>query len=512
MKILLVEDDEVLIAVLAKSLTEHHYIVDVVKDGEVGWTYGSTFEYDLIILDIKLPKLDGIRLCQRFRTEGYTTPILLLSTQNTSAAKVSGLDAGADDYVVKPFDEQELIARIRVLLRRSSASSFPLLVWGDLLLNPSNCEVSYNSQLLTLTNKEYELLELLLHDSQHLLSADEILDRLWSSDEFPSEATVRSHIRRLRHKLVAAGAPSDFIATVHGRGYYLKAPDKAPDVKMPNVKMLSQIKIPNPDLIKLPEVNFQANQHEQYLEFLNQLWITTKPKSIEQLEVLVQAISKLQSGTLDPQLQAQAYQTSHKLAGTLGTFGLTIAMQLALQLEEMFNSQALLKKQQLEGLEALVVALEQSIQNTDLIQSSPIDVIASRSFLDHSQIGTKVMIVDDDIDYLRSLPQLLKPWGFRVTTLADPQEFWTVLQVVSPDVLVLDVNMPQINGFELCQSLRSDPNWQRLPVLFLSVMTDANTQNLAFNVGADDYLCKPILGIDLANRIHSRLQRVKAYK
>ena len=140
------------------------------------------------------------------------------------------------------------------------------------------------------------------------------------------------------------------------------------------------------------------------------------------------------------------------------------------------------------------------------------DAIASRSFLDYSQLETKVMIVDDDIDYLRSLPQLLKPWGFRVTTLADPQEFWTVLQVVSPDVLVLDVNMPQINGFELCQSLRRDTNWQRLPVLFLSVMTDANTQNLAFNVGADDYLCKPILGIDLANRIHSRLQRVRAYK
>ena len=99
-----------------------------------------------------------------------------------------------------------------------------------------------------------------------------------------------------------------------------------------------------------------------------------------------------------------------------------------------------------------------------------------------------------------------------MTTLADPQEFWTVLQVVSPDVLILDVNMPQINGFELCQSLRRDPTWQRLPVLFLSVMTDANTQNLAFSVGADDYLCKPILGIDLANRIHSSLHRVRAYR
>lgn len=511
MKILLVEDDDVLIAVLTKNLTENHYIVDVVKDGEMGWTYGSTFDYDLIILDIVLPKLDGISLCQRFRTEGYTTPILLLTSQNASTAKVSGLDAGADDYVVKPFDIAELIARIRALLRRSNASSFPVLVWGDLLLNPSTCEVSYNDHSLTLTNKEYELLELLLRDSQHLLSADEILDRLWSSDEFPSEATVRSHIRRLRHKLVEAGAPSDFIATVHGRGYYLKAPDKLAEVEIP-----STIESASPSLLKLAQSKSQDNQQKQYLEFLNQLWIDTKPKSLEQLEVLFETVRKLQSGELAPQLQAQAQQVAHKLAGTLGTLGLTIAMQLARQLENLLASQPLLKKQQLEILETLVTSLEESIQNTHLIQSAPMgaiaDICSSKFELDHSQFGTKVMIVDDDVNCLRSLPKLLKPWGFKVTTLADPQEFWTVLQSVLPDVLVLDINMPEINGFELCQSLRSNLDWQRLPILFLSVMTDVNTQNLAFSVGADDYLCKPIVGIDLASRIHNRLQRVKSYQ
>ncbi|PZO43401.1 MAG: protein RcaC [Pseudanabaena frigida] len=514
MKILLVEDDDVLIAVLTKSLTEHHYIVDVVKDGEMGWSYGSAFEYDLIVLDIVLPKLDGISLCQRFRSEGYTTPILLLTSQNASTAKVSGLDAGADDYVVKPFDVPELIARIRALLRRSNASSFPLLVWGDLLLNPSTCEVSYNNQPLTLTNKEYELLELLLRDSQHLLSADEILDRLWSSDEFPSEATVRSHIRRLRHKLVAAGAPSDFIATVHGRGYYLKAPDVV--IPKQDAVMPQQIAT-SPS--NLPKLNSYKNQQEQYLEFLNELWITTKPKSLEQLQILFQAIEKLASGSLDPQFQLLAYQTAHKLAGTLGTMGLAIAMQLARQLENLLKSQQLLKKAQLEILEALVVDLEKSIQNTDLLQSSPMGAISSISSasssifeLDQTQVAPKVMIVDDDVDCLRSLPKLLKPWGFKVTTLDDPQEFWTVLQAVLPDVLVLDINMPQLNGFELCQALRSNLDWQRLPVLFLSVMTDANTQNLAFGVGADDYLCKPVVGIDLANRINNRLQRVRAYQ
>ncbi|HEY9882396.1 MAG TPA: response regulator transcription factor, partial [Thermosynechococcaceae cyanobacterium] len=224
MKILLVEDDDVLIKVLTKTLKAHHYIIDAVKDGEMGWTYGSTFEYDLIVLDVVLPKLDGISLCKRFRAEGYVTPILLLTSQTANSAKVQGLDAGADDYVVKPFDQAELAARMRALLRRGSPNPYPLLTWGDLMLNPSTCEVSYRGQRLDLTTKEYELLELMLRDSQHVFSSDELLDHLWSSEKFPSEATVRSHIRRVRHKLVAIGAPHDFIATLHGRGYYLKAP------------------------------------------------------------------------------------------------------------------------------------------------------------------------------------------------------------------------------------------------------------------------------------------------
>jgi len=121
------------------------------------------------------------------------------------------------------------------------------------------------------------------------------------------------------------------------------------------------------------------------------------------------------------------------------------------------------------------------------------------------------MIVDDDDHWLCTVPALLKPWEFKITTLADPQQFWSVLEAVTPDVLVLDVNMPHINGFELCQILRSDVQWRRLPVLFLSVLTDAASQQRAFVVGADDYLCKPLMGRDLASRILNRLQRVRAW-
>ncbi|MBD2214012.1 response regulator [Nostoc linckia FACHB-104] len=650
MKILLVEDDDVLIKVLTKILTTQNYIVDVVKDGEMGWTYGSTFEYDLILLDIMLPKLDGISLCKRFRTQGYTVPILLLTAQDNITAKVQGLDAGADDYVVKPFEQVELIARIRALLRRGSNNPFPLLTWGDLLLNPSTCEVTYNGRPLNLTTMEYDLLELLLRQCQHVFSSEELLDRLWSSEDFPSEATVRSHIRRLRHKLVAAGAPHDFIATMHGRGYYLKAPstEEVTDLSATppenNSQSVSVIATSRETQSDRPQHLMPPDSQQQYLAFLNETWTRTKPQSLDQMAILLQTVRDLQTNQLTAQQQAQAQQVVHKLAGTLGIFGLTKTMHIARQLEYWLGGREPLQPKHAPLMKTLVTALQQDIDHTTLIQMSqipagqspllliissdtefnqsivavaasrgiriqiapaadvaqalltnksvldglgedpdvilmrlpsipsrsevidqpnpeisnfwetlqtfaqcypnlPIVVIGDRgdmgdrleamrrggklflvtptpaeqvidtvvNLLRDPEVPNKVMILDDDQDWLRTLPTLLKPWGFKVTTLADPQQFWTVLQAVAPDALVLDVNMPQINGFELCQILRSDPHWQRLPVLFLSVSTDSTTQNQAFAVGGDDYLCKPVKGVELANRILRRLQRVRAW-
>jgi len=382
---------------------------------------------------------------------------------------------------------------------------------------------------------------------------------------------------------------------------------------------------------------------QQYLAFLNDIWTTTKPDSLNQVSSLLQAIQDLQANHLTPQHQSQAQQLAHKLSGTLGIFGLHKAVHLSRQLEHWLGSQDPLPPNQAALMHHLGLALHQTIQETAQIERSqlpqghsplmllfsaddafnqslqaiaisrgiqvetvslleldtsltatdaadrvgqppdlivlrlpaepsklnaadqafsptpafahhlqtctqrypalPIVVMANqielrdrlevarrggKLLLDHSasaeqviaaavnllknsKLPTKVMIVDDDHNWLRTLPTLLKPWGFKVTTLADPQQFWTVLQAVTPDVLVLDVNLPEINGFELCQMLRSDPQWQRLPVLFLSALTDSIRQQQAFTVGADDYLCKPLMGGELANRILSRLQRVRAW-
>jgi DNA-binding response OmpR family regulator len=222
MRILLVEDDVSLAEALVEVVTEQRYVVDTATDGEAGWQAVKTNEYDLILLDVMLPKLNGFELCQRLRSHGFTMPILMLTARDTSSDKVTGLDAGADDYVVKPVDLQELLARIRALLRRGNSSSPPILKWGDLCLDPSTYEVSYKHETVRLTPKEYSLLELLLRNGRRILSRSVIIEHIWSFENPPEEDTVKAHIKSLRHKLRAVGASDDFIETVHGVGYRLK--------------------------------------------------------------------------------------------------------------------------------------------------------------------------------------------------------------------------------------------------------------------------------------------------
>jgi DNA-binding response OmpR family regulator len=601
MKILLIEDDDTSSTLLTRSLNSQHHIVDVVKDGEMGWTYASTFDYDSIVLDIVLPKLDGISLCKRLREAGYATPILLLTAQDNITAKVQGLDAGADDYLVKPFDIAELMARMRALRRRRIDRPSPLFSWGDLLLDPSTCEVTYNGIPLNLTTKEYDLLELFLRDSFHVFSSDEIIDKLWSSDDFPAEATVRSHLRRLRHKLQAAGAPPDSIATIHGRGYYLKLPQ--PDLALSASPSADE---PIDSIADTDSKPFDLHQHQAaYLAFLKDTWIATKPECLERLKALTAIVDRLRVGNCTDVEQQQIHQQVHKLGLTPTEAEIlpTLLAELIAEIEHCEPSQTstvshadlpLLLLVDLDpsftqslqvmaddrGFRTLVLSTIEAAKNyLTTLPDDPIHPLAptvvlvslptsrkTRTTLDFSHnlhqrfpnwpiwvlgeqdgwnerlavvrhggkfIATsersieqiflavtagiqpvtavpKVMIVDDDLDWLRALPKLLEPWDLKVTTLADPQQFWTVLQSVRPDALVLDLKMPEINGLELCQILRSDPHWQRLPILFLSAATNPLSQQEAFRVGADDYLCKPIVGGELAQRIHHRLARLQS--
>lgn len=222
MKILLVEDDERIAIPLADALREQNYAVDAAEDGELGWDYLEAYPYDLVLLDVMLPRLSGIQLCQRLRQRGLQTPVLMLTARDTSTDKVLGLDAGADDYVVKPFDVPELLARIRALMRRGNVSLPPILQWHQVSLNPTACQADCQGQPLPLTPKEYQLLELLMRYPQRTFSREEILEHLWPAEEAPGPETVKVHVRGLRQKLSQSGIDPDFVETVYGLGYRLK--------------------------------------------------------------------------------------------------------------------------------------------------------------------------------------------------------------------------------------------------------------------------------------------------
>jgi PAS domain S-box-containing protein len=222
MKILVVEDDELHLYALSTVLTNQNYAVEVATDGNTAWELIKTYDYDLILLDVVLPKLDGISLCRQIRYSGRQVPILLLTGCDRSHEKAIGLDAGADDYVVKPFNEEELVARVRALLRRGSVTSQPILEWGNLRLDPSSREVTFDQNLVSLTAKEYALLELFLRNQRRVFSCGMILEHLWSYGDTPGEDAVRTHIKGLRMKLKSANAPQDLIETLYGIGYRLK--------------------------------------------------------------------------------------------------------------------------------------------------------------------------------------------------------------------------------------------------------------------------------------------------
>ncbi len=226
MRILVVEDDIQLADMLTEALTNQQFVVDVANDGNMAWHCLETLEYDLVILDVTLPKINGLRLCQKLREsnlpENANTPVLMLTARDTIADKIFGLDAGADVYMVKPFDMGELMAQARALIRRGGKSTSSMLTWGALSVNISTYEVTYDNEPLTLTPKEYQLLELLVSSGRRVLSRPGIIERLWSLEDPPSEEAVKSHIRSLRQKFRVIGAPDDLIETVHGLGYRLK--------------------------------------------------------------------------------------------------------------------------------------------------------------------------------------------------------------------------------------------------------------------------------------------------
>jgi diguanylate cyclase (GGDEF)-like protein len=621
MKILLVEDDEITANVLAQELTTHHYTVEITADGQTALELAQAFHYDLLLLDIILPHVDGISLCRQLRSHGLQMPILLLSAKDSSTVRVMGLEAGADDYVVKPYELNELIARIQALLRRGSSTLPTVLTWEKLQLDPDACQVTYGGELLHLTPKEYSILELFLRNPRRIFSRSAILDHIWPSGEFPQEEAVSTQIKGLRHKLKAAGMTTDLIETVYGLGYRLKAPpDDSPSQRMSQEEAGRGVQAGAVSVERADKRQAQA----KVLAVVQQMWGNFKESLGSQMTLFEQAIAQISTGTLDGKLHSKAQAEAHRLIGSLGSFGLPKGSEVARQIEQLLRLEPL-GQNEARQLEELVGQLKQVVENqpstttaapdlkmalgrllvvdddvvltqqvkreaiawglqvdvaTDptaakraISQHSPDVIVLDLTFPETTENGltllteltkvtpsipvlimtgrnqlsdrvevarlgghaflqkpitpeeilkavtqelnrtqkaeAKVLIVDDDCHVLTALSTLLEPWGLHVTTLVDPQQFWQVLEASTPDLLILDIEMPGFSGIELCQVVRNDSRWSELPVLFLSGHNDAELVHQVFAVGADDYVHKPIVGPELIARILNRLERTR---
>jgi len=225
-RLLIVEDELDLANALARGLRQQGYAVDIAADGEQGWELAEVNDYDLLILDLNLPGMDGLEVCRRLRSSRPRLLILMLTARGRLADRVRGLDLGADDYLVKPFHFEELAARVRALLRRDLRVREPLLQWGDLKLDPAARIAWQSNHRLELTRKELGILEYLMRHPGEVISQEELLEHVWDVEADPFTNTVRVHLHSLRCKLGDDATAPRYIETVVGQGYRLIPPNR----------------------------------------------------------------------------------------------------------------------------------------------------------------------------------------------------------------------------------------------------------------------------------------------
>ncbi len=614
MRILLIESESQTTAAITTALNAQQYAIDAVDQGQVAIEMVQAYEYDLLIMTAGA-ELAEIRWCRTLRSQNYSAPILMLMTTNNSRDRVLALNAGADDCLAKPFDIAELVARVQSLLRRRQAVFTSSLDWDALKLYPDSRRVTWQDNPLSLTAKEFRLLQLFLENPLRIFSKDVILDRLWDASEAPGEGTVASHIKGLRQKLKASGITYEVIETIYGLGYRLTPP--------PDAKNKSTLASPDRAVLQQEVLAEVAAMQADLRESLD-----------EEVAIFEQFAAQLVAGQLNQSLLSQAQYQAHQLIGTLGSLGLSEGSQVAQQIDQLLQTSGSLGQADAERLLQLVASLliaiaaapsiaipalspnvdsirlliidddttltkvlrraaiatgfEVEVATTleqgraalrrsysreipppdvvllDLIfadseedglsllselaaQNSTIPVVAltvrnslrdritvarlgGQAFL-HKPISltevlrvvtkllnpappseAKVLVVAHESQILEQIIELLPPWGLQVTTLADPEQFWEILTATVPDLLILDVEMPEFSGIELCQVVRQDPQWADLPILLMTSYGDSEVIHRVFDAGADDFVGKPIIPPELIARITRRLEWTRLRK
>ncbi|PSB20763.1 multi-component transcriptional regulator [filamentous cyanobacterium Phorm 46] len=505
MKILLVEDDTITINLLTRALNSHNYNVNTAADGETALQLAQAYDYDLIVLDVLIPKLDGISLCRELRSSGCHKPILLLTALDSRSNLVEGLEAGADDYMVKPFNIEELIARIRALLRRGKASlSSTILSWEQLQVNPDTAEVIYGEKVIHLTPKEYNLLELFMRNPRRIFSRSAMLDRIWSAGEFPQEEAVTAHIKGLRHKLKAAGMSVDLVETVYGLGYRLKSLPEDIDHQKIVRETVQTAKSQETLSAQSSGQSLELNNDDRRLKVLSvvaEIRGKLITNFIEKVVIFDRAIAQLKTGTLDNELRQEAQAEAHKLVGSLGTLGMPKGSVVARKIEDLFKGENILKPGSAEQIEGFLHLLKQIFDRPPEPETEPVAQVAEKR---------RILIVDDDSLQSDRLKIAASGSGFEIEVANSPEAARSAISQQPPDAILLDLTFSRVqeNGLTLLAELRTEK--PDIPVMVFSGHNQLSDRIEVARLGASGFLHKSIPPADILKAIAQLLDQTGA--
>jgi len=474
MKVLLVEDDQDLAELLSSTLAKHRCAVDWVADGETGFAMTEQWDYDVIMLDVVLPQLDGISLCRKLREQGCATPILMLTAQSTTADIVTGLDAGADDYVTKPFDALQVLARLRALQRRQ-ADKPPdtLLQWEGLTMNPTLLQVAYQGEVLALSPKEYSLLELFLRHPQRVFSRSAVIDQIWSIDDAPSEATVTNLIKDLRRKLKAAGLTTDPIETVHGLGYRLRAESAIAELP------------PSASISPAPAAALEPAKTPVPIPSVQQVTDRFHATLPERLSGLAAAKVALETQTWTQDVQEQAQAIAHKLAGTLGTFGYSQGSEIAQAIEHLLITSAPLTADQAAQFLQLFDSLQQTL-------AEPLKLEPPSAPSASASVTTQpILAIALSPNFANRLQNTATDWPLNINVVADPATAQPRVAQTTPAAIILGLNA-QTRPDCLTWLATLTQDYPQLPVIILADQDSLEDRVAVAQYNIKRFLTQPI--------------------
>lgn len=632
MKILLVEDDQRLGKLIQDFLITESEIVDLVNTGINIKEKLDQENYDILILDMMLPGKNGIDICRELREIDINIPILFITALNNQIDKIKAFESGADDYIIKPFDFQELLVRMKALVRREKITKSITLTWQNLVMIPEEKQVRYEDNYLHLTPTEFRILEIFLTTPLRVFDTDNLINQLWDIDTIPIYNTLRTHIKSLRKKLVNVGLSKDFIETVYGIGYRLKAEnDKSIQNSEKKSSLLTDIDKENKNSNNKSQLKVSKEDKLQLL--IKEMWVDSQESISQDCEKLKDFIQGKNSIDID-----NAIIIAHNFAGFLGSLGYINAGSLSKQIENLLKDNDFeIKNQEInakitnlihelekdlfpegkpiqekkeeeifhskEKIEILVIDEDEKLANklimfiehsqvllsfchsissakkylqkkvfdlviletqwknlidrensllnllaekkeeTKIIIYSEDDSLENRLYCSKYPINAflsktnslevlweniksaltknnsdsivnplhNILIIDDDVRFTAVLREklIINQLPVNINIVSDSETFLDEIKKIKPQLIILDLEMPKLNGLDICKIIKKDPLLQSIPVIFLTSNLESDIITQFLEAGADDFISKSKIDLELYPRILTHLNRHK---